>query len=398
MPADTGSQVVTILYYTAANSSIINKRFQGIRQTGIYSGGYLSVVDNTHAQISILVCEISDGTYQVRVETTSTVNLLVAVGTPYIVLRWTYTGAVTDYMELLAVATPTTNDVVIGKCTFDGSSHLNGFSYQDTSYPRLTPNTQDLFLNVESTVDTELRVRIRAGRIQTNDCVVDIADQKSDLFVPPSSNSRIDLVYISDVGVITIDSSGTAAASPSAPAYKGKLVLAEVTLTVGDTNIVVSKIKDVRNFLSSTPAPDDTTIEKNSEGKLQVKYPLSTIVSAVASGKITCPSNVFNDMDDMNVSFTVDYSSQPIKFEFNSQIVQNDNSHSYFILDIDGVTVNKVGFGTGDDSSWIIASLLYAATNLSVGLHTAKIQWARSSWAYTPDDTDYKRVLCVTKF
>lgn len=269
MPANIGSQTVTILYYAFAASGIVNKRFQGVREKGIYSGGYLSVVDDTHAQISTLVCEISDGTYQVRIETGTTVNLGVAQATPYIVLRWTYTGAVTDYMELLAVVTPTVNDLVVGKCTFDGGGHLNGFNYQDSSYPRTTPDTQDLFLKVESTAATELRVRIRAGRIQTSSATIDIADQKSNLFVPPAANSRIDLVYITNVGVVAIDSSGTPAANPSPPNYNGKLVLAEVTVSNGDTDIVASKIKDVRSFVSlSIPSGDETYVTTDGNGDL----------------------------------------------------------------------------------------------------------------------------------
>lgn len=267
MPADIGSQIVTILYYRLANSSIVNRRFQGIRKLGIYSGGYLSVVDDENAQIATLVCEISDGTYQVRVETTSTVNLAVASATPYIVLRWIYTGAISDYMELLAVATPAANgnDIVVGKCTFDGSDDLNGFDYQDSSYPRTTPNTQDLFLRIEATPDTELRVRIRAGRIQTNNGVVDISDQKSPLLVPPDSNSRIDLIYVTDAGVIALDSSGTPAANPSPPSYDGKLVLAEVTISNGDINITADKIKDVRSFLASSLVHAYASIYANSE-------------------------------------------------------------------------------------------------------------------------------------
>lgn len=270
MPADVGNQTVTILFYAAANSLIVNKRFQEIRQTGIYSGGYLTLVDTSHAQISTLVCEISDGTYQVRVETASTVNLVVALATPYIVLRWTYTGAVSDYMELLAVATPAANDLIVGKCTFVGGN-LNGFDYQNSSYPRSTPNTQDLFLKVEPTEATERRVRVRAGRIQTNSAVIDVADQKSDLFITVTSNSRIDLVYIDrSTGAVKIKK-GTNAASPSAPDYDGQLVLAEVTLTVGYTNITASMIKDVRNFLSPNVSPDSSTIEFRSNGTFRVK-------------------------------------------------------------------------------------------------------------------------------
>jgi len=247
MPANIGDQTVTILYYMPANSADVNRRHKGIRQVGIYSGGYLSVVDNSHALLSLLVCEVSDSSHQVRIETASAINIAVVVGTPYIVLRWTYTGSTADYMEILAVATPTTNDLVVGKCSFTGGGALQGFDYSERS----TPNTQDLFLKVEPTENTELKVRVRAGRIRNGRETIIVPDQVSDLFTLPSSNSRVYLLYvdISD-GTIKIDSSGVAASSPVAPDYGTKLVLAEITLSSTDNNITASKIKDVRCFIT----------------------------------------------------------------------------------------------------------------------------------------------------
>lgn len=256
MPADVGNQDITLLWYTRADSAKVNKRFRDIRQLGIYSGGRLTIVDGPTkaASLSSLVCEISDGTHQVRVETTTAVGITVAQATPYVVLRWSYTGASSDYMEILAVATPSTYDLVVGKGDYGGAA-LTGFDYGDASYPRSTPHTQDLFLKVEPTEDTELRVRLRAGRIHTNSGRVAISDQKSNLFTAPSANSKIYLLYVdTSDGTIKIDSSGTEAASPVAPDYRGRMVLAEITLASTDTNITASKIRDVRCFIDSSPA------------------------------------------------------------------------------------------------------------------------------------------------
>ena len=285
MPADVGTQTVTILFYRLANSAIVNKRFQGIRQTGIYSGGYLSVVDDENCQISTLVCEISDGTNQVRVETAATVNLGVAVATPYVVLRWTYTGAITDYMELLAVASPAANDIVVGLCTFDGSDDLNGFTYEGVLgvNKRTTPNTLDLFLKVEETPTTELRVRIRAGRVTTYGGSVDISDQLSSSITAPVSDSRIDLIYVTAAGAIAIET-GVAAASPSVPDYAGKMVLAELTITNGDTNIVQADIKDVRSFLQfgakQTGQATDAILTTTLNSSYQTAVSLSVVLAA----------------------------------------------------------------------------------------------------------------------
>jgi hypothetical protein len=251
MPADVGNQEVTLKFYDPAASSEVNARFKDIRQLGIYKGGRLSIVDNTHASISPLVCEISDGTHQIKVETTIAVTLTVAEATPHVVLRWTYVGLTSDFMEILVVATPSANDLVVGKCSFGGGA-LQGFTYGDSSYPRSTPNTQELHLKVEPTEATELKVRIRAGRVQNSEGYIDVIDQKSNIFVLPSSDSKVYLVYVDRLtGNILIDDTGTEAASPVAPEYGGKMVLAEITLDSTDTNITSDKIKDVREFLSN---------------------------------------------------------------------------------------------------------------------------------------------------
>jgi len=268
MPGDQGSQTVSIIFHASAQSSIVNRRHKDTRMLGIYKGGYVTIVPPLNVSLSPLVCEISDGTHQVRVETTEAVSLPVAKATEWVVLRWTYTGvAAADYMAILAVDSPLTNDIVVGKCSFVDPGVLQGFDYGERS----DPDIQHLFLRVESTGETELRVRIRGGRIQTNSGVVDIPDQKSDPpFTRPTSNSKVYLVYVTAAGVIAIDSSGTASATPVAPSYKGKLVLAEVTLASTDTSITASMIEDVRNFITQPVVPDDIYITRAVDGKLTV--------------------------------------------------------------------------------------------------------------------------------
>jgi hypothetical protein len=269
MPADVGSQTISLKYGAPGNSREINERFVGVRETGIYSGGYLSVVDSSNAKVSALVCEITDGTHQVRVQTTTSVTLAVSQSTPVVVLRWAYTGDTTDFMQILAVSSGSvqTNDLVVGVCSFTGGGALNGFTYTT----RTTPNTLDLFLKVEPTEDTELKVRIRAGRIQNSSQTINVVDQKSSVFVAPASNSRIDIVYvIPSTGVIAI-AQGTAAASPVAPSYAGKIVLAEVTLTSTSTNITSSMVADKRNFVTHVDEVDGTSIEFDSNGKISIK-------------------------------------------------------------------------------------------------------------------------------
>ena len=251
MPANIGNQTVSILYYSIANSSVVNKRHKGIREVGIYSGGHLSIVDSSNAQLSPLICEITDGTHQVRIETASTVNKGVAPATPYIILRWTYSGAVTDYMEILALATPGTNDLVVGKCTFTGGGALQGFNYSE----RTTPNVFCQFLKVIPTETPGLSVRILPGVVRLSSVSQTVADQTISLAAYAVAGGTV-YVYVNDIGGISV--------SDDEKDYGGKALLGEVILSPGHTQIVESDITDARVFLDVSPTPVTTVLTANS--------------------------------------------------------------------------------------------------------------------------------------
>ena len=249
---DFGSQLISVQYFEAVDSDKVNKCFQGIIPRGIYSGGYLTKVSDTSISLSTLLCVVGDATNQVRVETTTAITLTVSSAAPYVVLRWAYVASATNYMDVLAVAAGSiqANDLIIGKCAYIGST-LSGFDYSVTAYPRSTPQTPIVMLKVEPTETASMYVRIRAGRVNYGSANLEIADQLSPVFTAPTSNSRIDLIYINTSGVITV-STGTAAATPVAPDYDSKIVLAEITIVAGQTTITASSIKEVRNFSAVT--------------------------------------------------------------------------------------------------------------------------------------------------
>ena len=253
MPADIGVQTITVKFFDPVDSDVANRIGLGVRKIGIYSGGYLTKVDDVTATLTAFDCEIGDGTYQIRGFTTTSVNITVSPTLPYIIARWTYTGdAAADYMEMLGVAlgSITDNDIIIGLCNFSGST-LTGFSYTS----RTNPNVFDLFLKVEPTVAASMYVRVRAGHISYGTINYTIVDQLSPLFTAPSAGlTRIDLVQVTALGAVAI-TQGTPVAIPSTPTApsQGNLVtLAEVLLIAGQTTIVAGNITDTRNYVSTS--------------------------------------------------------------------------------------------------------------------------------------------------
>jgi len=292
MPSNVGSQLLSLKYGAPGNSEEVNRRFLDVRPVGIYEGGVLSVVDNTHASLSSLVCEIGDGTHQVRVATTTSVSILVGSATPYIILRWSYTGDTSDYMEIKAVASGSivSTDLVVGKCVFTGGGALNGFDYGDSEHERTFPNTQDFSLKVVP--GSGMQMFVNPGYYQDNLQSFLIPFQLTDALSAPASNSKIFLVYIdAATGTVEVDTSGAAAATPVAPNYNGKLVLAEVTVPSTATSITASMIKDVRPHVThGQEEVDGTTITRTTAGALKrvdPYYILTRTVGTQLSGQVS---------------------------------------------------------------------------------------------------------------
>ena len=252
MPADIGAQTITVKFFDPVDSDVANRIALGVRKTGIYSGGYLTKINDTTASLSAFDCEIGDGIYQIRGATAIGVNVTVAPATPYIIIRWTYSASASaDYMEILGVASGsvTTNDIIVGVCVFSGST-LSGFDYT----LRTNPNVFDLFLKTEPTVAASMYGRVRAGRVSYGTTMYDIIDQLSPLFTAPSAGlTRLDLLQVSALGALAI-TQGTPVSIPStptAPSQNNLVTLAEILLIAGQTTITILDITDTRSYVAT---------------------------------------------------------------------------------------------------------------------------------------------------
>lgn len=264
-----GTQTVSHKFYEEVTANNRNVRLVDIIPRGIYSGGYLTKVSDLEVQLGALTAEIGDSNVQVKVETAAAATIndstldsgSISPLTPYLVLRWGYAATQINYMEIHAVASVAsaqTNDLIIGKIVFSGST-ISAFDYSERSML----NVQNLSLKPTVSETSELYIRIRAGVVHSATGYHIAPEQKVGPFaVPAAPNSRIDLVYVGDDGVAQIVQ-GVAAVSPSAPSYAGRRVVAEVTIANGAASIVAANIKDVRSFVTPREVPDDSiTVSK----------------------------------------------------------------------------------------------------------------------------------------
>lgn len=380
-----GLQTIVHQYFEEAIASQWGKRHKDIRPRGIYSGGYLTRVDDDEVTLSPLVVEIGDTTLQISVRTADVYTLnttptldsgSIAPATPYIVLRWSYVATPANYMEIRAIASVAAaqaNDIIVGKCVFVGST-LTEFDYADRTFL----NVQNLFLKVEPSEAVEMYVRVRAGRIQNTTGYVSIADQKVGPFsVPGGSNSRIDLVYVDTDGTVGI-LQGTAAVSPSAPFYGGKLVLAEVRIVNGDTSILASRIIDVRSFLNNPEQATTYNIVPRWSARTlaNVDYTLPSQFTSgfdfdiISFGKVSISS--VSQADEWTESrqstlFTMKVNSNGAQIKTLRLYMVNQKLYVY---NNSGLVFSRASAYNGNASTYLIITL-----NLVNGLNTIQMVW-----------------------
>jgi len=374
-----GTQTMTWAYFQEATALGFGKRFLNVLPAGIYQGGYLTRVTDSRVSLSTLVAEIRDGQAQINVRTAAAATLdsttldsgTISSATPYLVMRWAFTTLAGNYVEIHALSSLSDrleNDVVIGKCVFEGAT-LSSFDYSDRTFPVVLERN----LSVEATPDTEMYVRVRGGVVNTGSAKVRIGDQKVGPFtVPGSSNSRIDLVYVTSAGAVAI-AQGTEAVSPSAPAYGGKMVLAEVTVVNGDTNLTWDRIADARAFLAYPQSSSTQMVE--STGTDNVSY--NTAAWA------TIPNMSVNIT---TVGGTVHIAaSVPMRYG-------DDRYYNKFRLRIDGEEKWVRRLEPGEDASVVNLDVSYYV-NLAAGAHTIDLQWYREQIVMYQDGASFMRYL-----
>jgi len=421
---DYGTQTITLDFRASADSVNINRRHVDVVETGIYTGGYLTKISNTIVSLGALMCMINDGSYQVRVSTSVAVNVTVSSGATYVILRWAYTGATGNYMDVLAVGAGDIQDtdLIVGKCSYSGST-LTGFDYSTRS----DPETFGKFLKVEPTIAASMAVRVRSGRVSFGNTCYEIENQTTSVMVAPSSNPRIDVICIDTDGTITIVT-GTEAASPSVPALGDKIPLAQIALTTATTSITADEITDARPFLgwlknvvhttgnqtiagvktfTSIPVGPSSscTTDNQYARKKYVDDLISAVIAMIPSDRVasqaTGTSTVTiplteSDADNMSVTLTTTGTKLLVMFSATFYNPGADHYLSLYVY-VDGVSKR---FSYQDIASEVNnqhVNTHWLETGLTPGSHTVKIRWkiSDSSVVVQRGTTDGPRVLTV---
>lgn len=145
----------------------------------------------------------------------------------------------------------------------------------------------------------DMTVYVEAGQCNYGTEHIEYAGGSSPTFTAPSSNDRVDLLYIDSAGALQI-SQGVESVTPSSPSHSGKLPIAEVYLTTTTSTITDSEITDVRPFLNlggGTGGGDVyTRLLDHIEGTVYERHVLDALLDTTdlggsSNGTLVEPSN-----------------------------------------------------------------------------------------------------------
>ena len=142
-----------------------------------------------------------------------------------------------------------------------------------------------------------MTISLAAGSVYNGTNLTEVAVQTTGTITAPVSNSRIDRVVISSAAGTLSVITGTAGASPTAPAITaGNLPVARILLTSSSTNITNSMITDERNLASSSLVNDTSpslggTLNTNSH---LVQFSKGADIASATALTLGTDGNYFN--------------------------------------------------------------------------------------------------------
>lgn len=252
-----GNQIISVKYNAPVDSNVVNARHHHTRQPGIYKGGLITN-NNTTFSVSPLVAEIEDygdggspQDAQVRVWMQNTVSNIAWSGSQFAVLRWVYTNDPTaNYMQVLAVDTPTPQEVIIGQ-----RSGTTSVEYAR----RMDAGQRGLFLKVIPVfpAPSATSVFVKSGVVWLGNDFKIIQDQT--VTIPSSAGTSF--IYVNS-------STGEVSVASTIGTTQGHILLARVRRS--GSPVDETMIDDLRCFLTPPVRPDGATLAYTSGGILEV--------------------------------------------------------------------------------------------------------------------------------
>lgn len=217
-----GGQTITYDYYQEGKGSGFNQINYKLHEPGIYDGGLITKVDETHVEISPLTAYITDSTNElgIRVQTdyslggVGTVEVTVS-GLPdnkvYLILRFAWSDIEDNWVEFLAVpyASILSTDVIIGRCVFNGATLLTTFDYTRRTVPSYLTN-KSIFVDSFKVTPTEppsLDIDISRGSCFVDGKYFDVSANTvalSDISGFGVGNAKYDIIYVDTSGAFAV--------------------------------------------------------------------------------------------------------------------------------------------------------------------------------------------------
>jgi len=300
-----GSQILGWDYRQEARAKIFNRIFSQLIPAGIYSGAVLTRISGTNVSANptvsqptvVMIRDANNDALNIttRIEASSDIELNLDDGTnagyanpakPYIIFRFAWSDVENNFMDMKAVAWPEdptfTNadqiwptDIIVGKVLFEEETPSSGDYIVKTTQPFDLTRRTNVFIPDSSLAFRELRVQspegvgnqkkvfVTSGSINTSNG----RQQVTGGHYPTSTNisdttaqGRIDIVYVDESGNIQIEE-GIASASPEAPLYLNRKVLAEINRGPSRTNIIGTDIRQVNETRQGMVSSDEFLIK-----------------------------------------------------------------------------------------------------------------------------------------
>lgn len=148
-----------------------------------------------------------------------------------------------------------------------------------------------------------LFVDVDAGSVNLTEENIQVAGAQVGPFPIPTTNPRIDLIYVNNTGTLTFEL-GAEAVSPVAPTHAGRIPVAEISLDPLDSVVTVANITDVRPLFALDPNVATTALsskfkeiqdQSTMRNYLVEEFISSANINGISTGTLVPPNSYVLD-------------------------------------------------------------------------------------------------------